>query len=349
MSQQSRGFAGAIGAAAVAGLLAAPISAAAQAGDGNPAPPRTPWGAPDVQGVWDFRTITPMERPADLGDTAVLTEAQAARVEAETAAAQAARDTETPFDTVGNYNQFWFDPGATVIDTRRTSLVVDPPDGRIPEKTPEAAARYAAGTEAGRGLRRHTPTPGGFVEDLGPGGVQVRCILGFNSGPPMTPGGYNQNVQLLQTPDRVVILNEMIHNARIVPLDGSPPGDVPQWAGNSRGRWEGDTLVVETTGFLRETAFQSGLTGSGLRLTERFTRAAPDVLLYAVTVDDPTVWTRPWTYEIPMRRSEHPLYEYACHEGNYGLYNILAGARDNPESNVLTPEQAAAEAARRSR
>ena len=349
MSQQSRGFAGAIGAAAVAGLLAAPISAAAQAGDGNPAPPRTPWGAPDVQGVWDFRTITPMERPADLGDTAVLTEAQAARVEAETAAAQAARDTETPFDTVGNYNQFWFDPGATVIDTRRTSLVVDPPDGRIPEKTPEAAARYAAGTEAGRGLRRHTPTPGGFVEDLGPGGVQVRCILGFNSGPPMTPGGYNQNVQLLQTPDRVVILNEMIHNARIVPLDGSPPGDVPQWAGNSRGRWEGDTLVVETTGFLRETAFQSGLTGSSLRLTERFTRAAPDVLLYAVTVDDPTVWTRPWTYEIPMRRSEHPLYEYACHEGNYGLYNILAGARDNPESNVLTPEQAAAEAARRSR
>ena len=349
MSQQSRGFAGAIGAAAVAGLLAAPVSAAAQAGDGNPAPPRTPWGAPDVQGVWDFRTITPMERPADLGDTAVLTEAQAARVEAETAAAQAARDTETPFDTVGNYNQFWFDPGATVIDTRRTSLVVDPPDGRIPEKTPEAAARYAAGTEAGRGLRRHTPTPGGFVEDLGPGGVQVRCILGFNSGPPMTPGGYNQNVQLLQTPDRVVILNEMIHNARIVPLDGSPPGDVPQWAGNSRGRWEGDTLVVETTGFLRETAFQSGLTGSSLRLTERFTRAAPDVLLYAVTVDDPTVWTRPWTYEIPMRRSEHPLYEYACHEGNYGLYNILAGARDNPESNVLTPEQAAAEAARRSR
>ena len=349
MDLQSRGFAGAIGAAAVAGLLAAPVSAAAQAGDGNPAPPRTPWGAPDVQGVWDFRTITPMERPADLGDTAVLTEAQAARVEAETAAAQAARDTETPFDTVGNYNQFWFDPGATVIDTRRTSLVVDPPDGRIPEKTPEAAGRYAAGTEAGRGLRRHTPTPGGFVEDLGPGGVQVRCILGFNSGPPMTPGGYNQNVQLLQTPDRVVILNEMIHNARIVPLDGSPPGDVPQWAGNSRGRWEGDTLVVETTGFLRETAFQSGLTGSSLRLTERFTRAAPDVLLYAVTVDDPTVWTRPWTYEIPMRRSEHPLYEYACHEGNYGLYNILAGARDNPESNVLTPEQAAAEAARRSR
>ena len=349
MSQQSRGFAGAIGAAAVAGLLAAPVSAAAQAGDGNPAPPITPWGAPDVQGVWDFRTITPMERPADLGDTAVLTEAQAARVEAETAAAQAARDTETPFDTVGNYNQFWFDPGATVIDTRRTSLVVDPPDGRIPEKTPEAAARYAAGTEAGRGLRRHTPTPGGFVEDLGPGGVQVRCILGFNSGPPMTPGGYNQNVQLLQTPDRVVILNEMIHNARIVPLDGSPPGDVPQWAGNSRGRWEGETLVVETTGFLRETAFQSGLTGSSLRLTERFTRAAPDMLLYAVTVDDPTVWTRPWTYEIPMRRSEHPLYEYACHEGNYGLYNILAGARDNPESNVLTPEQAAAEAARRSR
>ena len=194
----------------------------------------------------------------------MLSDDEAARLEAEIEAAQAARDSETPFDTVGNYNQFWFDPGTTVIDTQRTSLVMDPPDGRIPAKTPGAAARYAAGTEAGRGLRRHTPTPGGFVEDLGPGGVQVRCILGFNSGPPMTPGGYNQNMQLLQTADNVVIFNEMIHNARIVPLDGRPHGAIPQWVGDSRGRWEGETLVVETTNFLRETAFQSGLTGRNL-------------------------------------------------------------------------------------
>ena len=350
MSQLSRKrmgtLAAGVAAAVAAGLLLATFPAA-QTEDWTP--PRTAWGAPDLQGVWDFRTITPMERPARLAETDVLTDEQAARLEAETEAAQAARDGETPFDTVGNYNQFWFDPGTTVIDTRRTSLVVDPPDGRIPARTPEAEARYAAGTEAGRGLRRHTPTPGGFVEDLGPGGVQVRCILGFNSGPPMTPGGYNQNVQLLQTSDHVVIFNEMIHNARIVPLDGRPHGAVPQWAGDSRGRWEGDTLVVETTGFRRETAFQSGLTGPSLYLEERFTRVAPDVLMYEVTVDDPTVWVRPWTYQLPMQRNSLPLYEYACHEGNYGIYNILAGARDNPESNVLTPEQAAEEAARRSR
>ena len=328
-----------------AGLLLAPSLAGAQ--DTNWTAPQTAWGTPDLQGVWDFRTITPMERPLDLGDTAVLSDEQAAALEAETLAAQANRDSETPFDTVGNYNQFWFDPGASVVDTRRTSLVVDPPDGRIPAKTPDAQARYEAGTEAGRGLRRHTPTPGGFVEDLGPGGVQVRCILGFNSGPPMEPGGYNQNMQLFQTEDHVVIFNEMIHNARIVPLDGSPHGDIPQWVGDSRGRWEGDTLVVETVNFHRETAFENGLTGPSLRLVERFTLVEPNVLMYEVTVDDPTVWTQPWTYQLPMQRNDLPLYEYACHEGNYGIYNILAGARDNPESNILTPEEAAAEAARR--
>jgi len=327
------------------GLLLVPAVAGAQ--DANWTAPQTAWGTPDLQGVWDFRTITPMERPLDLGDTAVLSDEQAAALEAETLAAQAARDSETPFDTVGNYNQFWFDPGASVVDTQRTSLVVDPPDGRIPAKTPAAQARYDAGTEAGRGQRRHTPTPGGFVEDLGPGGVQVRCILGFNSGPPMEPGGYNQNMQLFQTEDHVVIFNEMIHNARIVPLDGSPHGDIPQWVGDSRGRWEGDTLVVETVNFHRETAFENGLTGPRLRLVERFSLVAPDVLMYEVTVDDPTVWTQPWTYQLPMQRNDLPLYEYACHEGNYGIYNILAGARDNPESNILTPEEAAAEAARR--
>ena len=332
-------------AAVTAAVLLAPALAGAQ--NENWTAPRTAWGTPDLQGVWDFRTITPMERPLDLSDTEVLTDEQVAALEAQTLAAQAARDSETPFDTVGNYNQFWFDPGGTVIDTRRTALVVDPPDGRIPAKTPEAQARYEAGTEAGRGLRRHTPTPGGFVEDLGPGGVQVRCILGFNSGPPMEPGGYNQNMQVFQTEDHVVIYNEMIHNARIVPLDGSPHGDVPQWVGDSRGRWEGDTLVVETVNFHRETAFESGLTGPSLHLVERFTLAEQNVLMYEVTVNDPTVWTRPWTYQLPMQRNDLPLYEYACHEGNYGIYNILAGARDNPESNILTPEQAAAEAARR--
>ena len=313
--------------------------------------PRTPWGAPDLQGVWDFRTITPMERPADLSDTAVLSDEEASRIETERQRERAARDAELPFDTVGNYNQFWFDPGTTVIDTKRTSLVVDPPDGRIPALTADAARRREAGTEAGRGLRRHTPTLGGFVEDLGPGGVQVRCILGFNSGPPMAPGGYNQNMQLFQTEDYVVILNEMIHDARIVPLDGSAhlSQQIQQWTGDSRGRWDGNTLVIETTNFLRGTAFQSELTGPRLQLTERFTRVAPNILMYEVTVDDPTAYTRPWTYQIPMQQNDQALYEYACHEGNYGLYNILAAARDNPEANILTLEQVAEEAARRAR
>ena len=327
------------------------VSVTAQTGAESYTAPRTSWGAPDLQGVWDFRTITPMERPATLADTAVLSDAEVARLESEQEADRVAADTELPFDTVGNYNQFWFDPGTTVIDTKRTSLVVAPPDGRIPALTPDAERRRMAGTEANRGLRRHTPAAGGFVEDLGPGGVQVRCILGFNSGPPMTPGGYNQNMQLFQTADHVVLLNEMIHDARIVPLDGSPHlgEQLRQWTGDSRGRWEGDVLVVETRNFLRETAFQGGLTGPSLVLTERFTRVAPHVLVYEAKVDDPTVWTSPWTYQIPMQLNDLPMYEYACHEGNYGLYNILAGARDNPESNVLTSEQAAEEAARRSR
>ena len=328
-----------------------PVSTGAQTKAERWTPPRTPWGTADLQGVWDFRTITPMERPYGFEKRDVLTDQEVAEFEAASQARRAARDEETPFDTVGNYNQFWFDPGTAVVDTKRTSLVVDPPDGRIPSLTSEGEKRRAAGTEAGRGLRRHTPTPGGFVEDLGPGGVQVRCILGFNSGPPMTPGGYNQNMQLFQTADHVVILNEMIHDARIVPLDGRPhlSRELRQWTGSPRGHWEGDTLVVETVNFLRETAFESGLTGQELHLIERFTAVSAETLLYEVTVEDPTVWTRPWTYQIPMQKNDYPLYEYACHEGNYGLFNILAGAKANPNANVLSPEQAAEEAARRVR
>ena len=194
-----------------------PVSLAAQAPSENWTPPRTASGAPDLQGVWDFRSLTPMERPTELADKEVLTAEEAAGFAGERAAANAARDEALPYDTVGNYNQFWFDYGARTVETNRTSLVVNPPNGRIPALTPKAEGRRVAGTEEGRGLRRHTPPPGGFVEDLGPGGLQVRCILGFNSGPPITPGAYNNNVQLIQTADHVVLFNEMVHNARIVP------------------------------------------------------------------------------------------------------------------------------------
>ncbi len=312
----------------VAALLSTPSSAAAQAGEYEP--PRTSWGAPDLQGVWDFRTLTPFERPVELGERAVLSAEEVAEFEARRLAEFAVRDDQEPADVVGNYNQFWFDPGNTAVETRRSSLVIDPPNGRIPALTSAAAQRRAELERVRRGLLMHDVTPGGWVEDMGPDALQVRCIVGFNSGPPMTPGGYNQNVQLFQTEDHVVLLNEMVHNARIVPLDGRPhlDGGIRQWTGDSRGYWDGDTLVVETTNFLRETGFRRGSSDQYLHLTERFTRVSPSTLMYEATIDDPTVWTEAWTYEIPMQHNDQPMYEYACHEGNYGLYNMLAGARE---------------------
>ena len=259
-----------------------------------------------------------------------------AAFEAASEAQRAALDVETPFDTVGNYNQFWFDPGTAVVDTKRTSLVVDPTDGRIPALTPDAERRRAAGTEEGRGLRRHTPTPGGIVEDLGPGGVQVRCIVGFNSGPPMTPGGYNQNMQLFQTEDHVVILNEMIHDARIVPLDGRQhlSEELRQWAGSSRGHWEGDTLVVETKNFSSKSLYRGS--SEKLHLVERFTRIDNETMNYEFTMTDADMFTQPWSARVPMTTNQEsrgvtagPMYEYACHEGNYGLLNMLRGARSD--------------------
>ena len=287
--------------------------------------PRTAWGSPDLQGVWDFRSLTPMERPEELAGDERFSPEQAAEFAAETIRSRS-RDADTS-DRVVPYNDFWFDEG-TAVTTERTSLIVDPPDGRIPPLTEEARERQAALAEARSGVSSHEPTPGGFVEDLGPGGLQVRCILGFNSGPPMAPSAYNNNLQVFQTEDTVVLFAEMNHEARVVPLDGRGhlADSVPQWTGDSRGRWDGDTLVVETRNFLRETNFQRGATTPNLTLIERLTRVDDETLRYDVTVDDPTVWTRPWTYSVPMQLNPQPLYEYACHEGNYGLYNILAGA-----------------------
>jgi len=293
--------------------------------------PRAADGHPDLQGVWNFSTATPLERPSELGGKPVLNDEEAAEFEQQEAA-KADHDKNPPADIVGNYNEFWYDGNKKVVGTKRTSLIVDPADGRLPPLTAEAQRKDAAVTEARRGVGRNEPTPGGWIDDLGPGGLQVRCILGFNSGPPMTPAAYNQNVELFQTRQNVVILNEMIHNARIVPLDGRPHGQLRQWVGDSRGHWEGETLVVDTTNFLRETAFLAGKTTQNLHLIERFSRVDGDTLLYEFTVDDPTVWTRPWTAQIPMARSEQHMYEYACHEGNYALPGILGGARAKEKS-----------------
>jgi hypothetical protein len=288
--------------------------------------PRTLDGKPDLGGVWDFRTITPLERPVELADKATLTAAEAAEFERTRARNQDDR-TPTPGATVNGaatnadvsraYNDFWWDFGKKVVTTRRTSLIVDPPNGRRPALTPEAQKKAAVRRAA---LERLAVGP----EDRG---VGERCILGFNSGPPMLPSAYNNNVQIFQNHDNVVLLNEMVHNARVIPLDGRPhlPSSVRQWVGDSRGHWDGDTLVVETTNFARETAFQNS--GPNLRLTERFSRQDADTLLYEFTVNDPSTWTQPWTAQVPMTLTTEPLYEYACHEGNYGMMNLLSAAR----------------------
>jgi hypothetical protein len=292
--------------------------------------PRTPDGTPDLQGIWDFRTVTPLERPAEFADKAVLTEQEAADyerriVEQRNADANRERDKKTSRGTVNGteitadvalaYNDFWWDRGTRVVGSRRTSLVVDPPNGRIPPMTPAARARIEKLEAA-----RERPAEG--PEDRS---VAERCLLGFNAGPPMVPGGYNMNVQIVQTPTYVVIMNEMVHTARIVPLDGRAHPTLPHWVGTSRGRWEGDTLVVETRNFKGETSFRGS--SPNLRLVERFSRTDAETLLYEFTATDPTTWTRPWTAQIPMRRTDDQIFEYACHEANYGMTNLLQGAR----------------------
>ena len=295
--------------------VAMPPAAAAQG--------RTPWGDPDLQGVWANDAVTPLERPAGLGARELLTDEELA----EAAAANARRRIDTGGPREGDpillqgYNQFWM-PRREV--SRQTSLIVDPPDGRLPPLTPAGARREAQAFESSQGvpaldasLRRHSDGPEGRS-------LWERCLT---RGLPRLPDFYNNNALLLQTPDHVVIQLEMIHETRVIPLDRRPhlDGRIRQWHGDPRGRWEGDTLVVETTNFSGKTNFRGSQ--EGLRLVERFTRTAPDALLYEVTVTDPDTWTRPWTARIPIRASDGPLFEYACHEGNYAMHNTLAGAR----------------------
>ena len=315
-----------VAAAALAALTSVP--AAAQS-DGAGGAPRTAWGDPDLAGVWDFRTLTPLERPEALGEKAFLTSEEAAAFEQQALLERNAdrRDGADRSFGIGSdieraYNDFWWDYGSNVTADRRTSLIVDPPDGRIPW-TPAGKARPGTFDGAFSGV------PAAGPEDRA---LSERCILGFNSGPPMGPSAYNNNVQLFQTPDTVVIFNEMIHDARIVPLDGRAHLDagIRQWMGDPRGRWEGSTLVVETTNFLRETHFAGS--SANLHLVERFTRVDHDTLLYEFTASDPATFSRPWTAQIPMKRSDGPLFEYACHEGNYGMFNLLAGARADEQA-----------------
>ena len=281
---------------------------------------RTVDGQPDLQGIWNSATLTPLERPREFANKAFFTEDDAKAYEKRLLVEgnRDRRDGSSQVDVGRAYNEAWFEHGSTVVASRRTSLIVDPPDGRIPPLTPEAQAKQKARDE----FRRVHVNDRAENEAL-----PVRCILWGTAGPPMLPGPYNNNYQIFQNANYVAIAIEMIHDVRIIPLDGRPHLDksIRQWMGDPRGHWEGDTLVVDTTNFTDKTNFRGA--DENLHLIERFTRVDANTILYRFTVDDPTAFTRPWTAEVPMVKTAGPLYEYACHEGNYAMTGILKGAR----------------------
>ncbi|HML17816.1 MAG TPA: hypothetical protein VK419_12355 [Bryobacteraceae bacterium] len=298
-----------IGIAALASVRAVPQSL--------PKPSaRTPAGQPDLQGTWNNVTVTPLERPRDLADKAFFTAEEQAAYEQRMVARHA--ESADARDTVAD-PAIWWEQGTNVVKTRRTSLVTDPPDGRIPALTPEARKRMADQ----RAETRQHPADSAQNRSL-----QERCLLSATTGPPMLPGPYNNNIEIVQTPEYVMMTIEMIHDVRIIPLDGRPHLDssVRQWLGDSRGHWENDTLVVDTTNFTDKTHFRGS--DENLHLIERFTRVDAETLLYQFTVDDPTAFTKPWTAELPMTQSHEMMYEFACHEGNFALEHMLSIARE---------------------
>jgi hypothetical protein len=283
-------------------------------------PPHTIDGQPDLQGIWGFATITPLERPSDLAGKDFFTGKEAGEYEKEFLARnnRDRRDGPKEADVSRAYNDFWWDSGSRVVWTKRTSLIVDPPDGKLPALTPAAQKKAADRAE----VRRSHPFDGPENRPL-----QERCLVWTTAGPPILPSAYNNNIRIVQAPGYVTIVNEMIHDVRIVPLDGRPhlPKSVHLWMGDSRGHWEGNTLVVDTTNFSDKTNFRGA--DENMHLIEKFTRAGDDTMMYQFTVDNETAFTRSWTAQVPMTRSQDPMFEYACQEGNYSLTNVLAGAR----------------------
>ena len=325
-----------IPAVVLAPLLSAPVPAADQAplsAEKTWTPPRTPAGRPDLQGLWTMATFTPLERPTHLAGKEFFTEEETAELrrvftaEGVDPLARSAIHEEDEEkrrkllrqskESIHYDNAVWLGTKRPKgLSSRRTSLIVDPSDGRIPPLTPEARKR-AADRAAARGFDSYENRP-----------LAERCIVWRHEGPPMLPPSYNDVLQIFQAPGYVAILQEMNNNGvRIIPLDGRPhlPTNIRQFPGDSRGRWEGDTLVVDTTNFTDKTHFRGS--SEALHVVERFTRVDADTILYEFTVEDPTSWTKAWSAEIPMMKTEGPLYEYACHEGNYDLSNILRIAR----------------------
>jgi hypothetical protein len=278
--------------------------------------PRTPDGRPDLQGLWNNTTLTSLERPRNLAGKEFVTAEEAAAYEKGIVQNRAQDPNDGATDVADP--TIWWERPVKVVPTRRTSLIVDPPDGRIPALTPEAQKRVA---DARAASRQH---PADSAQDRS---LQERCLLSPNSGPPMLPGPYNNNYQIVQTPDYVTITIEMFHDVRIIPLDGRPhlPAAMRKWLGDSVGHWENSTLVVDTTNFTDKTHVRGS--DENLHLIERFTRTGPETILYEFTVDDPTAFVKPWKAELPMTRTTGPMYEFACHEGNLALEHILSIAR----------------------
>jgi hypothetical protein len=318
--------------AALAVLVAAPMPGQSQT---KAAIPRTPDGHPDFQGVWTNATITPMERPAPFASKPTLSDAEAKEFEKSAAAELQSNDgaSDSPglraagSGGTGGYNVLFIDRGselARVDGVKRTSLIIDPPDGKMPALTPEARKRISAMMASF--FRYNT------VKDRP---LSERCLVGFGStsGPPMMPVLYNNNYQIVQTSDTIMILVEMDHDVRFVRMNAAhAPSTMRKWLGDSIGHWDGDTLVVDTTNFTDETAFQGA--SANLHVIERFTRADANTFLYRVTIDDPSTFAKPWTMEFPFRATAGPVYEYACHEGNYALTDILGGARKGDKDAV---------------
>ena len=303
--------------------------------------PRTPWGEPDLSGVWNDATSTPLQRPSSVGGKDVLNDEEAEEFskELEHNLTRDRRDGSAAVDVNRAYNEHWMDARRLkATEDHRTSLIVDPPDGRIPALVPltgeRAEIKKARSYANGRFLA-------GLPDSVYDFSLPVRCIIRTDS-PPYLPTIYNNDFQIVQSPGFVTIAPEMIHSARIIPTDGRPhlPGDIHQWLGDSRGHWEGDTLVVETTNFRAdEGVLFGGANAATYKITERFTRVDATTLNYEFTVEDPTTWTRPWTARIPWTKIDpaEQMYEYACHEDNYDLVHFMSGARQREREGKTIP------------
>jgi hypothetical protein len=283
--------------------------------------PRTPDGQPDLQGFWTNSTYTPLERPDGVTKAYYTPEEAEAAIKLAITRESAQTDPGTVADVHYDFSQFGLDRSqSTFVRNLRTSLIVDPPNGKIPPLTEEGKRRTAQRAEESKKL-------GGRWDSAESNQLDDRCLIMAGPGPPLMDAGYNSNYHIVQAPAHVMILTEMIHDVRIVPLDGrpQPDGKMRQWMGVSRGRWEGETLVVETTNFNGKNPFRGS--DENLKVIERFTRIADDTIEYKFTIDDPTMWARPWSAESAMKKTVGPIFEHACHEGNFGLYNTLVGAR----------------------